>query len=56
MAAKRILILGDHPATENIVRQHNEIGAVVKWNHGQILDVPYINQYDKLYLLGGNIC
>lgn len=54
MAAKRILILGDHPATENIVRQHNEIGAVVKWNHGQILDVPYINQYDELYLLGGN--
>lgn len=54
MAAKRILILGDHPATENIVRQHNEIGAVVKLNHGSILDVPYINQYDELYLLGGN--
>lgn len=54
MTAKRILILGDHPIAENIVRRHDEIGAVVKWNHGQILDVPYINQYDELYLLGGN--
>lgn len=54
MAAKRILILGDHPIAENVVRRHDEVGAFVKWNHGQILDVPYINQYDELYLLGGN--
>lgn len=50
MVKKNIIVLGNHPLAEEIVRRHEEMGFVVSWNREFLSEKHDINLYDELYL------
>ena len=51
--SKKVIILGDHPVTESIIRQYDVLQREVAHHKGLTLEGIDINDFDEICLLSG---